>query len=330
VVAGYELAVRVLRALGTGNLRRAGLASHGVGATFGAAATAASLVGLAPERVEDVLSCCAQQASGSWQWLADVEHVEKAFAFAGMGARNGTQAALLVEAGYRGVPGCLDHPSGWARSGAFEGGDADPGALVRDLDRPGALAEAGYKAYPVGGPAQPAVRALLDLVAGLGADARDEVEAVVVAMPGRADAFRDAAMPALNLRYLAAVVLVDGELGFEAAQSLERMRHDPAIADRMRRVDVVHDPAQEAGTGRDRTESARVTVTLRSGRVVERVVPHVPGYPSHPLGRDAVEAKALGLLAPRLGDRRAGEVVAACRELDRLARVDDLVRLLAP
>jgi 2-methylcitrate dehydratase PrpD len=223
------------------------------------------------------------------------------------------------------VPGCLDDPAGWARSGAFRGGDADPEALVRGLDRPAALTEAGTKRHPVGGPAQPAVEALLALV--------DEVDAAVVAsvavaLPGRASAFRDAGMPALNLRYLAALILTDGRLDFEAAQSLERMHGDERIAARMRTVEVAHDPTQETGTGRDRAESARVRLTLRSGAVVERFVPHVAGYPSHPMGRAEIEAKALGLLAPHLGEPRAGEVVRACRALDTTARAGDLVALL--
>ena len=113
VVIGYELGARVPRALGASNLRAAGLASHGIGPVFGSAGAAAALLGLDRERIGDVLSCAAQQASGSWQWLHDVEHIEKAFVFAGMGARNGLQAALLVEAGFRGVRDPFDDPAGW-------------------------------------------------------------------------------------------------------------------------------------------------------------------------------------------------------------------------
>ena len=57
VVVGYELAARVPRALGAANLRAAGLASHGVGPTFGSAAAAASLLGLPGDRIGDVLAC---------------------------------------------------------------------------------------------------------------------------------------------------------------------------------------------------------------------------------------------------------------------------------
>ena len=43
VVAGYELAGRLPKALGNANLRKAGIANHGVGSVFGAATAAASL-----------------------------------------------------------------------------------------------------------------------------------------------------------------------------------------------------------------------------------------------------------------------------------------------
>ena len=45
----------------------------------------------------------AQQASGIAAWQRDTDHIEKAFDFAGMPARNGVTAALLVQAGGTGV-----------------------------------------------------------------------------------------------------------------------------------------------------------------------------------------------------------------------------------
>ena len=54
------------------------------------------------------LSYAAQQVSGVWSWERDTEHVEKAFDFAGMGARNGVTAAIMVQSGFTGVPDVLD------------------------------------------------------------------------------------------------------------------------------------------------------------------------------------------------------------------------------
>lgn len=323
VIAGYEIASRVPRGVGVGNLRSAGLATHGMAPVFGSAAATASIAGLPVERIPDVISCCVQQASGSWQWLLDVEHIEKSLVFAGIGARNGVSAVLLTEAGFRGVRHCLDVEGGW-RAG-LAGGDADESALL-DFSTLTGMHDTAYKRHPVGGPTQPAIEALLELV---GVVERDHVDRVRIEMPGRAAAFRDAQMPALNLRYLTALILEDGRLDFVAAQSLERMHGDERIASLMQIVDVVHDEAQETGTGRARAESARVTVSMRDGSSVERFVPFVRGFPTHPMDRDDVEDKAFGLLAPGLGDASARAVVDACRNLEELDRVDDLIRLLA-
>ena len=49
------------------------------------------------------LSYAAQQVSGIWSWVRDAEHVEKAFDFSGMGARNGVTAAVMAQMGFSGV-----------------------------------------------------------------------------------------------------------------------------------------------------------------------------------------------------------------------------------
>ncbi len=326
VTVGYELAGRMPKALGVSNLRRAGVANHGIGPIFGAAATAAALLRLPEDRISDVWTYCAQQAAGSWQWLLDVEHIEKAFVFAGLGAAAGLRAALMVEAGFRGVRGALDHPAGWMRGALFSAGDGDRDYLVSQLGDRSELPLTAFKRYPVGGPAQPAVEALLGMLPALGAA---PVESVLIEMPGRWEAFRDAAMPALNLRYLTAIILLDGELEFVSAQSLQRMARDEAVQALMLRVEIRHDPAQEIPPPAPRPESARVTVTLADGRRETAFVPHVLGYPTHPMSRAEVEAKAMVLMGPALGRERAHAVVAATAQLDALPDAGALIELIA-
>jgi 2-methylcitrate dehydratase PrpD len=326
VITGYELAGRIPKALGIDNMRRAGIANHGVGPVFGTAAAAASIMGLPEDRISDVLTYCAQQAAGSWQWLLDVEHIEKSFVFAGMGARAGLNAALMVEAGFRGVRDSLDNPGGWMRSGAFAGGDANRAYLIEGLGERSELHHTAYKRYPVGGPTQPAVEGLLKLLPEID---RGAIERIVISMPGRWQAFRDAAMPALNLRYLFATILIDGRLDFVSAQSRERMLGDKAVQALMEKIDVRHDAAQEAPKGSPRTESARIEIELKGGARKEIYVPHVVGFPSHPMSGEEVNVKALELMAPRLGEARAREVIAAVGALDSLKRGADLVALIA-
>lgn len=83
--------------------------------------------------------------------MLDVEHIEKSFVFAGMGARSGLQAALFVEQGFRGVRDSLDNPAGWLNSAIFTGRDANRAYLVEQLGQRWEMHETAYKRYPVGG-----------------------------------------------------------------------------------------------------------------------------------------------------------------------------------
>ncbi|QKG72198.1 MmgE/PrpD family protein [Erythrobacter mangrovi] len=325
IIVGYEIAGRIPKAVGTRNLYLAGLANHGVAPTFGAAAAAAPLIGLSAFQVNHMLAYCAQQASGSWQWLLDERHVEKAFVFGGMGARNGYQAALMAGLGFTGVPDSFDNLAGWFRWRSFQGEGADHASLVEGLNQRWELSLAAMKRYPVGGPTQPAVRALLEFRQSVGPD---DVQSITVAMPGEAVTFERANMPALNIPYLAAIIFLDGRLDFTAAQSLGRLLNDTATADFARRVKIVRDDAQETGDGEDRTESARVTLQLHDGRRLEKFVPYVPGFPTHPLTKPEVEAKARELVAPVLGADQADRLVSLCDELDHAESAEPIIDLM--
>lgn len=328
VIVGYEIAGRIPKALGDANLRSLGLANHGVGPTFGTAAAAASLMRLPADKISHVLSYCSQQASGSWQWMLDVEHVEKSFVFAGMGARAGLQAALFAEGGFRGVRDNLDQPTGFMNQGMFTraGGDLNRRYLIEDLGRRWELPLTAYKRYPTGGPTQPAVQGLLELLPNLRAET---VRSIRIEMPGRWQAFRDAAMPALNLRYLSSIILLDRRLNFVSAQSLERMHNDAAVKAFMTKVDVVHDPKQEAAPGQERTESARVIVVDTTGKRHETYVPYVVGFPSHPMNKQQVEDKARGLLEPTLGKARTSALIQRIWTLDAMPNAGALAGMIA-
>jgi len=325
VLIGYELSGRIPKALGIHNLQAMNLANHGIGPVFGSAATAASLLGLTSDEVGHMLSYCGQQASGCWQWMLDVEHIEKSFVFAGMGARNGLQAAVMAKGGFHGVRDAFDQPSGWLNAPPFRGNDGDRAYLITDLGTRWEMPHTAFKRYPVGGPTQPAIEGLLTLLPQIN---RGEVKRVLIEMPGRADAFRDAEMPALNLRYLTAIILLDGRLDFVSAQSLERMHGDAAVAAIMSRVEVVHDEAQETPRGLPREESARVTID-DAGSPHTVFVPFVRGFPSHPMDRADVEAKALELMGPLLGADRANAVIRQVRDLDSMTDASRLAELIA-
>jgi len=255
------------------------------------------------------------------QWLLDVEHVEKSFVFAGMPARNGAHAALLTECGFTGVPKSLDVKGGWFNSGMFRAEDSDynPQYLIEQLGERFEMPLVAYKRYPVGGPTQPVVQAMLDLATRVD---RHHIEAISIEMPGAVDAFANAEMPALNLPYLCSVILIDGGLSFEMADSIERKNQDAEIQELMQRVRVIHDPDQEA---QPRKESARVIVRLKDGREDTEFVEHVRGYPPNPMSHQEVEDKALDLMVPVLGEDRTRSLIDSVWNIDRLQNAGVLV-----
>ena len=70
---------------------------------FGSAAAAGCIAGLTAPQMRWLLDYASQQAAGYAVWGRDTDHIEKAFVFGGMPARNGVTAALLVRAGWNGV-----------------------------------------------------------------------------------------------------------------------------------------------------------------------------------------------------------------------------------
>src|SRR5689334_7115760 len=104
VALGYDVGTRVTITLGRlpymAETRRS---THALCGTFGSAAAAGCAASLNAQQMRWLLSYSGQQASGLASWQRDTDHIEKAFDFAGMPARNGVTSALLVHAGGTGV-----------------------------------------------------------------------------------------------------------------------------------------------------------------------------------------------------------------------------------
>jgi len=260
IVAGYDMACRITHAMGIDNFGRLGLASHSVSGTFGAAVATASIMNLDALRVRYVLSYAVQQASGSLNWMRDEEHVEKAFCYGGMPARNGMTAAVFVQMGFTGVH---DPFVGWPNYLYFFTRDVNkPKVLIDGLGSRFEIMGNNIKKYAVGGPIQAPLDGLLLLMERHGFTTEDVAEIEVRLSNEGLTVVNDRDMPNVNLQYNLATALVDGKSSYESTISYERMS-DPAIVALRSRVQLLHEPAFDELTLR---RNAVVTVTLRDGR----------------------------------------------------------------
>jgi 2-methylcitrate dehydratase PrpD len=320
VVLGYDVCCRFLMALGPDLVRGSHRSAEGTSSTMGSAAAAASLAGLDERGMRYALSYAAQQVSGIWSWVRDSEHVEKAFDFAGMGARNGVTAAIMVQTGFTGVWDVLEgeHNVLEALSPA-----PNPTEMVRDLGSRFFVTETAIKPYPVGYPIQSALDAFFALHRQHGLSV-ENVERIAVRLPeDGARIVNNRSMPDVNCQHMIAMALVDGTVTFASTRSYERMS-DPAVLAMKERVNLVADPAL---MNPEAPRSAKVEVVLRDGRTLSHFTPHAYGTKQNPMDTQSVNAKARELMEPVLGPRTE-PLIERVNGLENVADVRELVPLL--
>src|SRR3989338_2604109 len=300
VVVGYDVSCRVSRALGLAHL---GFHStYSLCGTFGAAAAASSLAGLNTSQLSWALSYAAQQASGVLSWVRDGDHIEKAFDFGGMPARNGVTAALFVQSGFTGVDDALEGEKNFLSAYSSS---PNPQAIVDGLGGRFEILETSIKRFPIGAPIQAAADALLLILERSGVKP-EEVEKVIARLPSDGAAVvNNRHMPDINLQHILAVILLDGGLTFEAAHDFKRMKDKKVLAMKSR-VELV---ADEELMRSPIPRQGIVEVSTKSGETFREHVTSVRGTPQNPMTTEDVETKALELLAPVLGDQRSLEVM---------------------
>jgi 2-methylcitrate dehydratase PrpD len=321
VTLGYDIGARSIYSLGFGALYTERHSTHTLSTTFGAMAAAAAMVRLNPTQVRHALSFAAQQGSGVPYWERDREHVEKAFDFGGMGARNGVSAVTMVASGMTGVE---DPLSGEKNMFTALGDTPKPDELIAELGKRFEVIDTSIKKWCVGSPLQ----SVLDCVAELLKDPAvraGQVRRIVVDMPAdRLHIVDNKTIPDICLQHLVALMIVDGGAGFDSVHDFARMT-DPKVLAIRKLVEAV--PNKELVTAVP-ARQAIVKIDTADGRSLSHRTYEVRGTPGNPMDQSEVDAKALDLMAPVIGEGRAKELIAAIGNLDRFGPVAGLRRLL--
>jgi 2-methylcitrate dehydratase PrpD len=318
ITLGYDVCVRVNIALGFPPPARAKHSTHSIGPAFGAAAAAGALLRLDARQSRHLLSYAAQQASGIPFWNRDPHHVEKAFDFAAMPARNGTLGALMVASGFTGVE---DPFAGQHNLFAAFADKPDRAALVDALGTRFEIMRASVKKWCVGSPIQAVLDAIVAITGGAPQDP-GSIEAITITMPDdRLHVVNDRSMPDVCVQHMAAVTLLDGGASFAAAHDAARMQ-DPAVRALRDRMTLV--PSAEL-TVAVPARQAIVAIRFAGGEERRHHAVAVRGTPENPMPDAEVEAKVLDLCAPLLGNDRAAALVAALRGVEGMR-----VRALRP
>ena len=313
VVLGYDVGSRALFALSPLKFHQAGHCTHSFAGVFGATASAAAIAGLSAEQVGWALSYAAQQAAGITSWRRATEHIEKAFVFAGMPARNAVEAVTMVAAGFTGVN---DVFTGAQNFFITFGQEPNPDLLVEGLGERHEILETTIKKWTVGSPAQSVLDAVQILMKEHAAEPQTISKIAIRMAPVELDTVDNRAMPDISLQHLVSLLLIDGDLTFDSSHDDKRM-HDPAVLALKEKITLVPDPTRER-------RRAHVTITMRNGQEFSHQAGPVHGSPENPMSGEDVTRKALSLLTPVLGQARARALIDALWAIEKIGDVREL------
>jgi 2-methylcitrate dehydratase PrpD len=312
VILGYDIGFRFHQAFEP--------RSTSFGANFGAAAAAGALAELDALKLCYLISYAAQQASGSRAWVADDEHIEKAFDYAGMPARNGVTAALLVKMEYSGNRDVLEGDKGIVETYA----PCDPKKLLAELGQRFTITSCLVKKYSVGSPMMEAVDATVHMAAEHQINPDDVIKVIARLPESGARTVNNRHMPDVNIQYILAAIIVEGQLTFEAAHDYQRFGN-PRVLALKEKVQLIGDEEMERSGKRFQ---GLVEITLKDGRILREHVINCRGRPENPMDPEEVEKKAAWLMEPVLGKKNVDQIIEASRRLETVDSIRGLSSLL--
>ena len=322
VTLGYDIGTRITTTLGgLQYMSDSHRSTHSISGTFCSAAAAGCAASLNAQQMRWLLSYTAQQASGIAAWQRDTDHIEKAFDFAGMPARNGVTAALLVQAGGTGVADIF--------SGADNFFDAfmpknDPAMVIDKLGERYEITRTNIKKWTVGSPIQAPLDALEILLKRYKFQPDQVKQIVVRAATNEARVVDNREIPDICLQHMIAVMLIDRTASFKSAHDVARMK-DPDILRQRAKVQLVGDEDLEKLMPR---RVGIVEVTLNDGMHYTERVDKVRGTLENPMPRDEVIAKARDLITPVLGAATFTKLSAKVFDIENVKSILELRPLL--
>ena len=320
VIAGYELSTRIGVVVQPTHYNF--WHTTGTVGTFGAAAAAATVLGLDSEGCAHALATSGTLAAGLQQAFRS-DSMSKPL-HSGHAAETGLLAALAAE---RGVTGTLDILEGPRGFGAAMSNNPDFSRTLDDIDAFN-IRHMTFKNYSACGHTFAAIDAARELRSQYQLAAPD-LESIQIAT--YAKALEVAGNPTahtvfeaqFSLSYCVAVALATGSARLEAFTQ-EQLR-DPSIRSLMSRTQLSVDPAAESAYPRQR--AATVTLRTRDGRTLTAHAPTRKGDPDNPLSDAELSDKFMELVAPITGRTAAHDLLGVLWKIESVA---DLAALPLP
>ena len=322
VTLGYDVGCRLTMTLGGPTFRdETRRSTHSFAGNFGSAAAAGCISGLTAQQMRWLLDYASQQTGGYAVWGRDTDHIEKGFVFAGMPARNGVTAALLVRSGWNGVDDVFSGADNFFRVNAPK---VDPALLIDKLGERYEIVNTDIKKWTVGTPIQAPLDAIENIRRKRPFDANDVRSVAVRLAPSVGSVVDNRDIPDICLQHMVAVMLIDKTASFHAAHDKARMQ-DAEVLRQRSKVKYVADTALNRLLP---VRVAIVEITLMDGTQLSEQVEAVRGTVRNPMPRNEVVDKARDLIAPVLGAATAEKLIETLLTIETVKDIRTLRPLL--
>jgi len=317
-VVGYEVTVRLGKALTPSSHYAQGFHPTGTCGVFGAAVAASKILGLDEGQMLSSMGIAGSQAAGSMEFLADGAWTKRFHA--GWAAHGGLIAALLAKKGFKGPSTILE-----GRNGFLHGYSAssDPSKVLEGLGDSYHVVTTSIKPHACCRYKQAPIDGVLEIM-GKNHLTPDEVERVrlgilktgfpIVVTPEESKYNPRSVVDAqFSMPFGAAVAMLYGKASLDE-YTLEKL-NSPRVRKMMNKVSCVEDP--ELDKVYPKQWPATAEIVTRDGNSYSAKVDYPKGDPGNPLTWDELIDKVNGLASSIYSASHLNEIIQRARHLDK-------------
>ena len=317
VVLGYDVMIRLGKALGPREHYSRGFHPTGTCGTFGATATAAKILGLNEAQMVNAFGIDGSQAAGSMEFLTQGVWTKRMHP--GWAAHNGIIASLLAKKGFKGPSTIIEGRNGFLHAYS---GHAEPHKVLEGIGSSFEIMRTSIKPHACCRYKQPPIDGILKIMRENRLKP-DDVEEVtlgilkagfpIIVTPKELKYNPQSMVDAqFSMPFGAAIALLYGEASLN--QYREKIIHSSEVKGMMKRVQCVENPELEKVYPKQ--WPATVDIKIKDGRMFSTRIDYPKGDPENPLSWEELIDKAKVLTSRIYSATRLHRIVQRTRQLD--------------
>ena len=328
-VLGYDVMIRLGKALGPKEHYSRGFHPTGTCGTFGATAAVAKILGLSEAQMVSAFGIAGSQAAGSMEFLAQGAWTKRMHP--GWAAHNGIIASVLAKKGFKGPSTILEGRDGFLHAYSL---NADANKVLEDIGSSFEIMRTSIKPHACCRYMQPPIDAILKIIKEHQIKA-EEVEKVtlgilragfpIIATPEELKYNPKSVVDAqFSMPFGAAAAILYGETSLN--QFREKIIQSPEMKQMMDRVLCVEDPELEKVFPKQWPATAEVKT--KDGRTFSARIDYPKGDPENPLSWDELIEKFNGLTSSIYSKARREKFIEQVTKIEGIGNLKQWTSIL--